>query len=302
MTKTWTKTPALKGAQPLLFCSVLSLLTVSCTSGKKWVNEPFSAGDRSKGVNLMEGPGQENDASQEPIGTPVDRSSINAPPPPPTEEQLADAGGDRPTLALKGARRVSTDRPVDGRLLGVFRNTYYDFPSAINHSGPTTKLMSRSCEPLATVPRSFYEAVCVQGSGTLVSGATVSFAKRDCACADLCPRTGQKICFDQLDQEKFPWGRGAQGTAITPLLSVAVDSNVVPLGTKLYIPEYDGIPRSRGGGPHDGCFVAEDRGLKVVGEHVDIFTGNPSVTEHFNQEVPSNVGVHVYAGTARCGG
>ncbi len=276
--------------------------TVSCSSGKRWVSEPLSAGDPSSGVRLMEPPKDGRNAQETRPGTPVDRSSINAPAPPPTEEELADAKGERPELKLKGARRVSTDRPVDGQLLGVFRNTYYDFPSEASHTGPTTKLMNRACEPLATVPRAFFEAVCVQGSGTLVSGATVSFAKRDCACADVCPRTGQKICFDKLDQKEFPWGRGARGTAITPLQSVAVDSNVIPLGTKLYIPEYDGVPRSRGGGPHDGCFVAEDRGLKVVGEHVDIFTGNPSITEHFNQEVPSNVGVHVYEGTARCGG
>src|SRR5690606_18619556 len=142
--------------------------------------------------------------------------------------------------------------------------------------------------------------VCVQGSGTLVNGKTVSFAKRDCACAEVCPRTSQKICFDELDQKAFPWGRGAQGKAITPLRSIAVDSSVIPLGTIVYILEYDGVARSEGGARHDGCFIAEDRGMKVVGDHVDIFTGNPRVTQHLNQLIPSNQGVHVYVDTARC--
>jgi 3D (Asp-Asp-Asp) domain-containing protein len=161
--------------------------------------------------------------------------------------------------------------------------------------------MNRSCKPISKVPRGFYEAVCVQGSGTLVSGKTVSFAKRDCKCAEVCPRTDQKICFDELDGDKFPWGRGAQGTAITPLRTIAVDIEVIPLGTWVYILEYDGVPRSSGStARHDGCFVAQDRGMKVVGEHVDIFTGNPRATEHFNALIPSNRGVHVYVGTARC--
>src|SRR5690606_56219 len=177
--------------------------------------------------------------------------AINAPEPL-TERELADNDAERPSLALQGEPRKLKKGPVDGRLLGVFRNTYYDFPAEADFLGPKTPLMGRSCKPIDHVPRGFYEAVCVQGSGTLLSGKTVSFAKRDCACAEVCPRTGQKICFDELDQKAFPWGRGAQGTAITPLRSIAVDSSVIPLGTIVYILEYDGVPRSEGGARHDG--------------------------------------------------
>jgi hypothetical protein len=161
-------------------------------------------------------------------------------------------------------------------------------------------LMNRSCQPIKEVERGFFESLCVQGSGSLLSGTTVSFAKRDCSCAEVCPRTGQKICFDPLDPAVFPWGRGALGKAITPLASVAVDSEVIALGTPLYIAEYDGVERHPGGGRHNGCFIAEDRGMKVQGKHVDIFTGNPTVTMHLNALVPSNAGVHVYVDTARC--
>ena len=83
----------------------------------------------------------------------------------------------------------------------------------------------------------------MNASGTLATGSTVSFAKRDCECALSCPRTSQRICFDELDKSAFPWGRGALGKAITPLRSVAVDSSVIPLGTPLYIAEFDGVPR-----------------------------------------------------------
>lgn len=190
---------------------------------------------------------------------------------------------------------------LGGKLLGTFKNTYYDFPSEGDFSGETVSLMNAACQPIGSVPRQFYESVCVQGSGTLKSGGTVSFAKRDCSCAAECPRTGQHICFDLLDKQKFPWGRGATGKGITPLLTVAVDSTVIPLGTVLYIPEYDGVARdTSGNAKHDGCFLAEDRGLAVKGEHVDVFTGHREITQLWNRLVPSNGGVTVVLDSPRC--
>jgi 3D (Asp-Asp-Asp) domain-containing protein len=129
----------------------------------------------------------------------------------------------------------------------------------------------------------------------------VSFSRRDCACAEVCPRTGQQICFDALDPARFPWGRGATGRGITPLVTIAVDDTVIPLGTPVYIAEMDGLPREEDGtGPHDGCFVAEDRGTRVRGQHVDVFTGSEAVTTRFNRLLPSNKGVTVYVDSPRC--
>jgi len=188
-----------------------------------------------------------------------------------------------------------------GKVLGTFKNTYYDFPSESDFEGAPVSLMNTECKPIAGVARGFYESVCVQGSGTLKAGGTVSFAKRDCACAAECPRTGQRICFDLLDKKQFPWGRGAMGKAITPLLTVAIDSNVIPLGTSIYIPEYDGMARDPSGtAVHDGCFLAEDRGLKVQGQHVDVFTGHSEITKLWNRLVPSHKGVTVVLDSPRC--
>jgi two-component system, NtrC family, sensor histidine kinase HydH len=182
-----------------------------------------------------------------------------------------------------------------------YRNTYYDFPADLEgaKAAVTAQIFDARCAPISTVSKIFHDAVCVQGSGKLSTGETVSFARRDCDCAAECPRTGQRICFEKLDPKRFPHGRGARGTAITPLRSVAVDPEVVPLGTALYIPEYQGL-RGPDGKTHDGCFLAEDRGLKVKGHHVDIFTGDPSTTVSWNRAVPSNQGVRVIIGATRC--
>ncbi|AKT37755.1 3D domain-containing protein [Chondromyces crocatus] len=183
---------------------------------------------------------------------------------------------------------------------GIFRNTYYDFPSEGVGAREAT-LFDGTCAPLAAVTRAFHDAVCVQGSGKLASGGTVSFAKRGCACADVCPRTGQKICYERLDPARFPHGRGAMGTAITPLRTVAVDSEVIPLGSPVFIPELVGLPFADGA-KHDGCFLAEDRGIKVVGRQVDVFTGDPGMTQRWNTLFPSNRGVHVVPRDPRCAG
>lgn len=207
------------------------------------------------------------------------------------------------TQGATGARGgFASGRPeLAGKVLGTFKNTYYDFPSESDFEGEPISLMNASCQPIVNVPRAFYESVCVQGSGTLKAGGTVSFAKRDCSCAAECPRTGQHICFDLLDKAQFPWGRGASGKGITPLVSVAVDSTLIPLGTPLYIPEFDGVARDASGiTRHDGCFVAEDRGLAVKGEHVDIFTGHRETTQLWNRLVPSNSGVTIVIDSPRC--
>lgn len=192
------------------------------------------------------------------------------------------------------------DEPAGGVSGALFRNTYYYFPTE-PEGAQDTPLYGASCQTLALVPRIFHDDLCVQGSGRLATGATMSFARRDCACAAVCPRTGQRICFDMLDPARFPAGRGATGRAIRPLHTLAVDPAVVPLGSVVYIPELAGLPRLDGS-PHDGCFVAEDRGIRVVGQHVDVFTGDARTMRQWQAAVPSQRGVHVTIGDPRCRG
>lgn len=198
------------------------------------------------------------------------------------------------------ATRIALAR-TRGRVLGTFRNTYYDFPSEDDFSGPFTTLFDAGCQAIGSVKTAFHDQLCVQGSGLLSSGSPVSFAKRDCSCARTCPKTKQKICFESLSRSRFPWGRGATGDAITPLLTVAVDSDVVPLHSAVYIPEYEGLPSNvNSGSVHDGCFIAQDRGSRVKGKHVDVFTGESAMTRLWNRLMPSNKGVTVVLDAPQC--
>jgi 3D (Asp-Asp-Asp) domain-containing protein len=276
---------------------LLSLSCVACnTAGSAWMAQPLD-GDLSNPEFATS-----NDAA--PSGrknAPKTRTISEAPQP---DSSLASASASASSEG-RGYTHASTAANVKaalgGKVLGTFKNTYYDFPSEGDFSGDSIDLMSAACKPIVKVPRAFYESVCVQGSGTLRSGGTVSFSRRDCACAAECPRTGQHICFDLLDKQQYPWGRGATGKGITPLLTVAVDSSIIPLGTSLYIPEYDGIARDlTGTAKHDGCFLAEDRGLAVKGDHVDVFTGHREITQLWNKLVPSNRGVTVIVDSPHC--
>jgi 3D (Asp-Asp-Asp) domain-containing protein len=277
-----------------LLLAGFSLLAASAcnTAGSAWMAQPLD-GELANPPP----PDAESDSHREPAAPQRSTRTQVISDSPPLDSTASAPGGNG------GFAQGSAPSPqqLAGKVLGTFKNTYYDFPSEGDFEGESLSLMNGSCKPIASVPRAFYESVCVQGSGTLKTGGTVSFAKRDCSCAAECPRTGQHICFDLLDKQQFPWGRGASGNGITPLVTVAVDTTIIPLGTSLYIPEYDGVARDTSGTTkHDGCFLAEDRGLAVKGEHVDIFTGHREITQLWNRLVPSNRGVTVVLDSPRC--
>jgi 3D (Asp-Asp-Asp) domain-containing protein len=258
------------------------------TAGSTWVAGP-SGSDTSSDPRSFQPPEAQRSSVQR---RPVTRI---------LEPTPSDAEGGAAERSATTEPALEQPEASSGSELGMFRNTYYNFPHQLDYGGPSVSLFDAQCQPLAQVPRVFHDTLCVQGSGSLASGRTVSFARRDCACARTCPRSGQKICFAELDPKAFPWGRGAAGTAITPLRSVAVDIKVIPLGTPLFIPEFVGMPLdARGTGTHDGCFIAEDRGIKVVGQHVDVFTGRVAMTKVWDARIPTNQGVTVFLDSPRC--
>jgi 3D (Asp-Asp-Asp) domain-containing protein len=279
-----------------IFQAVLPLaLTVGCgvSSGHAWVSElpeekagrPLDDGWRG-GAPRASKPGAASSAGPLPGGA---DDAI----------EVRDFGdGTARAVIASGTSDADRGSSFAAAAEALFRNTYYDFPRE-GVGAKAATIFDASCAEIAKVTQDFHDRVCVQGSGRLETGATVSFAKRDCSCAAECPRTAQKICFERLDPARFPHGRGATGRSITPMRTVAVDTAVIPLGTSIFVPEFVGVPRPDGS-RHDGCFIAEDRGLKVVGRQIDVFTGDPALTSRWNSLLPSNRGVHVIQNDPRC--
>jgi 3D (Asp-Asp-Asp) domain-containing protein len=262
---------------------VLFVLLATCSSacfetrGTAWMQEPLAPDDHPP-------PEVSDPASPAPTAQHARRRTRPAPEP----------------LRADDDRTESEDVRSAGRLLGVFHNTYYSFPDQSDYAkGDDVTIFDAACKPIATVPREFHDKLCVQGSGRLADRRTVSFAKRGCDCAAVCPRSAQKICYEALDPARFPWGRGATGGPITPFRTIAVDSSIVPLGTPVFIPAFVGLAIP-GGGLHDGCFVAQDRGLRVVGRSVDVYTGSESATAAWNRLVGTGTGVELYVDDPRC--
>ena len=268
--------------------SLVATGTGCATAGSRWVAEPLTAEGEISEPNWRGEPG---------AVPPFQKKTARIIGAGPAEPRAGTADEAEPRAAATGLPRDA----AGGHSLGTFRNTYYDFPREEDFDGTAVALKNSRCETIRHVPRAFFESLCVQGSGKLSSGATVSFSKRGCGCAENCPRTDQRICFDVLDPKRFPWGRGATGKAITPLITVAVDTEVIPLGTPVYVPELDGIAGDpQGTSVHDGCLVAQDRGLRVKGKHLDIFTGSAPVTQLWNRLLPSNQGITVILDSPRC--
>lgn len=95
--------------------------------------------------------------------------------------------------------------------------------------------------------------------------------------------TMQATAYDASPASNGKWaGITALGTKLRPGV-VAVDRNVIPLGTKLYIESTDGWPSY-------GVAVAEDVGGAIKGNRIDLFFESASTVKSFGRR---NVKVYV---------
>ncbi|HKA90470.1 MAG TPA: 3D domain-containing protein [Haliangiales bacterium] len=197
------------------------------------------------------------------------------------------------------ARAPGVDAPAvgpdagPGPILGTFALTYYwvtlesDYPGAAD-----TTLYDRSCVALATVPSAFAQSLVIEGTGRLADGRTLNYAGA-CPCLF-------SPCFVVLDAA-HPWGTGADGRALVPFRSIAVDPTVLAIGARYWVKELAGVtmPGAEGGFVHDGCVSADDTGGHILGMHIDFFAALRS-----NYLILDNrlglAAVTLYEGGARC--
>lgn len=193
--------------------------------------------------------------------------------PPPARVGLlsgtAEAASVPPPATLRRApiepdEEIEPDEP--GPELGEFQITFYwialeaDFPGVAD-----TDVYDQSCDVLATVPAAFAKSLRMEGTGALLDGRILNVAR--CACA-VTP------CFVEVGP-LHPFGIGVEDRPLVPFRSVAVDPNVIPIGTTLHVRELAGLRMPGdppwGGFVHDGCVVADDRGGNIDGRQLDFF-------------------------------
>lgn len=153
--------------------------------------------------------------------------------------------------------------------LGDFQLTYYWITAETPAPERTVQLYTDKCEPLAKVSEEFAERLALEGTGRLLDGRTLN-VEGECDCG------GFSTCFFQTRRSQR-WGVGVETRPLVPFRSVAVDTYYIPAGTRMYIPELDGLRmpgRSPYGGfVHDGCVIADDTGGGVDDSQIDIFFG-----------------------------
>ena len=150
-------------------------------------------------------------------------------------------------------------------LIGEFAPTFY---RTLNESADEWQSDESLSEPilamngkeLEKVRPAFKHQLDIEGSGRLRDGRVVNFAtKRD--------NTWRYFVVKDND-----FGVAANGDALVPFRTIAVDPSVIPLGTVLYIPELVGI-KLPDGTTHDGYVLAHDTGQGILGNRIDVFVG-----------------------------
>lgn len=165
---------------------------------------------------------------------------------------------DAPPPALPGAER------------GTFSLTYY-WVATEGDGRATTKIFGKTCGVIATSTADFADALATAGTGRLRDGRTLT-TDGECKCA-------RSPCFRVIDQR---WGIGAGKRPLVPFRSVAVDRNLIPIGTKLWIREIVGVDADQLF-PHDGCVVADDVGGNITGEKIDWFVGDRALYKEIDR-------------------
>src|SRR5262249_54582465 len=104
-------------------------------------------------------------------------------------------------------------------------------------------------------------------------------------------------CFKVSDQ---PWGIGASNRPLVPFRSLAVDRNLIAIGTALWIEQLEGVDMP-GTFPtlHDGCVAAADAGGPRPGGPTDCFVARKPYYAELDQTLHLTT-VSVFDGGARC--
>lgn len=179
------------------------------------------------------------------------------------------------TVAEPGRKMMSSEfecdqtvTPVDSEnefeFVGSFRPTFYQTLDQADPAWPdepaTEPLYRADGSLIATVEPSFKHRLDIEGSGRLRDGRVVNI--------------DEKIdeSWRYLIAKNATYGISERGSKLIPYRTIAVDPDVVKLGSVLYIPALKGI-QLPSGEIHDGYVLAQDTGQGIDGYRMDLFVG-----------------------------
>ena len=160
--------------------------------------------------------------------------------------------------------RGNSSLNMSSDLIGEFAPTFYRTLDEASAEWPaeerTEELRTRSGSLIARVAPAFKKQLDIEGSARLSGGRVVNFDQK------INGRWSYLVAMDA------PYGLDALGHKLIPYRTIAVDPDVIKLGTVVYIPALDGI-RLPSGKTHDGLCLAQDTGQGIEGARIDVFVG-----------------------------
>ena len=182
---------------------------------------------------------------------------------------------------------------TSGRDAGLFRLTHYWLAQESRKGRPTVTLQLKKRR--RKISAAFAKSLRLQGSGLLRNGALVQYIGR----CEGRPKDTSCLRGRRVNQRRFPLGKGSSGVPLLPFRSLAVDPRKLPLGSRLYIPSLQRWFRWHGL-QHDGCFVTDDEGGRILRKRLDLFAGTKRLFRRFFKHLPRHV--RVYKQHSQCSG
>jgi len=204
---------------------------------------------------------------------------------------FGSSGLPMPTPSLPSGTAISgfsLPQPTDSLLRRptALWATYYYLHRAqtVGRGNPLLDPMGRSLG-VELSDRDWCDAA-LQGSVQIADGANVvgtfNYAGRggqmQVDCSRYFPRlsTVAATSRSRFKRSDTPFGEGVSGYQLVPYRTVAVDREMIPIGSVLYIPAARGVTVTLPDGQqvvHDGYFYAADVGGAIGGNHIDVFLG-----------------------------
>jgi len=164
--------------------------------------------------------------------------------------------------------------------LDLWATYYYDYPAVERKQG--IPIRNRNGEPLTRglSPTDWCRGA-IEGtirittrSGSRVFNYAGQLANSqvDCSREGGSSETGRSY----FALAKSPYGDGVAGFVLVPYRTIAVDKQVIPYGTVVFVAQARGAKVILPDGTqlmHDGYFFAADTGSQIKGTHIDVFCG-----------------------------
>ena len=177
------------------------------------------------------------------------------------EPIVSDAEAQRIVQRLHTLDHTALKHETD--YLGEFVPSFYQIvneaDTVFDANAEIRIIRNRHADTLARVGATFYNRIMIEGCGKLRDGRIVTYDTR----------IDGEIRFKVTEA---PFGEGYASVPLVPYRTVAVDPEVIELGSILYVPAAVGVQLCNGS-EHDGIFIAEDIGSAIRENRIDFFVG-----------------------------